>query len=98
MSQVDAAQMQAVRRVLLSSDALCLSLGHFLELSFGAPHLRVQGRSLHGSLVRYLGTGVYLQMLGGMQSPSRTPNLCCCMLFLDISMISCMSLRSVDMH
>lgn len=66
MSQVDAAQMHAVRRVLLSPDALCLSLGHFLELSFGAPHLRIQGRSLHGSFVRYFGTGVYLQMLCGM--------------------------------
>ncbi|DBB09234.1 TPA: hypothetical protein ACH3X3_007818 [Trebouxia sp. C0006] len=55
--QVDAAHMQAVRRVLLSPDALCLSLGHFLELSFGAPHLRIQGRSLHGSFVRYFGTG-----------------------------------------
>ncbi|KAA6428100.1 MAG: hypothetical protein FRX49_02761, partial [Trebouxia sp. A1-2] len=55
--QVNAAQLQAVRRVLLSPDALCLSLGHFLELSFGAPHLRIQGRSLHSSFVRYFGTG-----------------------------------------
>ncbi|DBA97431.1 hypothetical protein WJX77_010396 [Trebouxia sp. C0004] len=55
--QVEAAQMQEVRRVLLSPDALCLSLGHFLELSFGAPRLRIQGRSLHGSFVRYFGTG-----------------------------------------
>lgn len=50
--------MQAVRRVLLSSEALCLSLGQFLELSFGTPHLRVHGRSLHGGFVRYFGTGV----------------------------------------
>ncbi len=52
--------MQAVRRVPLSPDALCLSLGHFLELSFGAPHLRVHGRSLHGGFVRYFGTGKHL--------------------------------------
>ncbi|KAL3149135.1 hypothetical protein ABBQ32_001972 [Trebouxia sp. C0010 RCD-2024] len=56
-SKVDAEEMQAVRRVLLSPEALCLSLGHFLELSFGAPHLRVHGRSLHGGFVRYFGTG-----------------------------------------
>ena len=66
MCQVGAAQMQAVRRVLLSPDALCLSLGHFLELSFDAPHLKIQGRSLHGSFVRYFGTGAYLQMLCSM--------------------------------
>ena len=57
--QADVEQMQAVRRVLLSSEALCLSLGHFLELSFGAPYLKLHGRSLHGGFVRYFGTGVF---------------------------------------
>ena len=56
-TQVDAEEMQAVRRVALSPEALCLSLGHFLELSFGAAHLRVHGRSLHSGFVRYFGTG-----------------------------------------
>ena len=55
--------MQAVRRVLLSSEALCLSLGQFLELSFGTPHLRVNGRSLHGGFVRYFGTGMVCSAL-----------------------------------
>ena len=57
--QMDAAQpqTQSVRRVLLSSEALCLSVGHFLELSFGAHDLKLQGRSMHGAFVRYFGTG-----------------------------------------
>ena len=49
--------MQAVRRVPLSPDALCLSLGQFLELAFGAHDLKIHGKSLHGGFVRYLGMG-----------------------------------------
>lgn len=56
--QVSPAEMQAVRRVPLSSDALCLSFGHFLELSFGAHQLKIDDRSLHGDFVRYLGMGM----------------------------------------
>ena len=56
--QVSPAEMQAVRRVPLSSEALCLSFGHFLELSFGAHQLKIDDKSLHGDFVRYLGMGM----------------------------------------
>ena len=34
-----------------------MSVGHFLSLSFGSDHLRVQGRAVHGGHVRYFGMG-----------------------------------------
>ncbi len=47
----------AARRVPLSSDAAAMSLGHFLEVSFGARHLAVGPRSLHAGYARYFGCG-----------------------------------------
>ncbi len=47
----------AARRVPLSRDAAAMSLGHFLEVSFGARHLSVGSRPLHAGYARYFGQG-----------------------------------------
>jgi hypothetical protein len=47
----------AARRVPLSHDAAAMSLGHFLEVSFGARHLSVGPRPLHAGYARYFGCG-----------------------------------------
>ena len=41
----------------LSRDAAAMSLGHFLEVSFGARHLSVGSRPLHAGYARYFGQG-----------------------------------------
>jgi hypothetical protein len=43
--------------VPLSRDAAAMSLGHFLEVSFGARHLSVGSRPLHAGYARYFGQG-----------------------------------------
>ena len=45
------------RRIPVSAEASCLSLGHFLELSLAPCHLSLHGTQLHGSCARYFGTG-----------------------------------------
>lgn len=47
----------AARRVPLSQDAAAMSLGHFLEVSFGARHLSIGPRPLHAGYARYFGRG-----------------------------------------
>lgn len=49
--------LDAARRVPLSRDAAAMSLGHFLEVSFGARHLSVGPRPLHAGYARYFGRG-----------------------------------------
>ncbi len=49
--------LDAARRVPLSRDAAAMSLGHFLEVSFGARHLSVGPRELHAGYARYFGRG-----------------------------------------
>lgn len=49
--------LDAARRVPLSCDAAAMSLGHFLEVSFGARHLSVGPRPLHAGYARYFGRG-----------------------------------------
>lgn len=61
--QVSPASMPTTWRVPVSSEALCLSFGHFLELSFGAHQLKVDDKDLHGDFVRYLGMGELQPML-----------------------------------
>ena len=92
MSQVSAAEMQAVRRVPLSPDALCLSFGHFLELSFGAHQLKIDDRSLHEDFVRYLGMGMIAS--ASLHSTPRcmlVPHVHCCTVY-----VSCPSPQAAD--
>ncbi|GMH44770.1 hypothetical protein BSKO_12722 [Bryopsis sp. KO-2023] len=49
--------LASIRRILLSPDAKCLSLGQFLDLSCNTPYLEVFGRQLHLEFVRYFGYG-----------------------------------------
>ncbi|KAK9819645.1 hypothetical protein WJX72_000689 [[Myrmecia] bisecta] len=55
--QEDQGPAPTARRIALSPEASCLSIGHFLELSFGAHHLAVEGRAVHAGFVRYFGLG-----------------------------------------
>lgn len=49
--------LPSVRRILLSEDTKCMSLGQFLDLSCNTQHLEVLGRQLHLEFVRYFGYG-----------------------------------------
>ena len=58
-AQLSEAQAHAAasRRIPVSAEASCLSLGHFLELSLAPCHLSLHGTQLHGSCARFFGTG-----------------------------------------
>lgn len=56
-TQMGSRPLATVGRIPLSSEASCLSLAHFFELTFGAHHLQLHGRPLHTGFVRYLALG-----------------------------------------
>ena len=77
-AQASSELLGAARRVPLSRDAAAMSLGHFLEVSFGAHHLSVGSRPLHAGYARYFGRGNAVacflwERVGPVQVPPCSP-------------------------